>query len=144
MPFTRHAFIEEFTPNSQALAKGAPFNGTAVYIETDEAWHIGAWPLWTHIVRYVDGCLGVTGGKVVESVDGHHNCYIVYVGWESIEKHDAYHHTRHFANRYVILSLGHKGYKEYGHVKFHASREAKNRKVEQTAHTYTGDGKAKL
>lgn len=114
--FTRHAFIEEFTPNSQALGKGAPFNGTAVYLDTDEAWHVGAWPLWTHIVRHVDGCLGVTGGRVVESVEGHRNCYVAYVGWESIEKHDAYH---------IVLSLGNQGWKEYGHVKFQGAREAK-------------------
>lgn len=134
-PFTRHAYIEEFTPNSQALGKGAPFCGTAVYLDTDEAWHVGAWPLWTHIVRHVDGCLGVTGGKVVESVDGHHNCYVVYVGWESIEKHDAYHHAKHFANRRVVLALGNKGWQEYGHVKFDAAREAKVQEREQTAQT---------
>jgi hypothetical protein len=39
-------------------------------------------------VRYVDGCLGCAGGKVIEPVDGHENSYIVYVGWESIEKHE--------------------------------------------------------
>ncbi|CAH0025713.1 unnamed protein product [Clonostachys rhizophaga] len=132
VPFTRHAFIEEFTPNNQALGRGAPFSGTAIYIDTDESWHVGAWPLWTHIVRHVDGCLGVTGGRVVESVDGHHNCYVVYVGWESIEKHDAYHHTRHFANRRVVLALGNKGWKEYGHVKLQGAREAKEKFEEQT------------
>lgn len=133
--FTRHAYIEEFTPDNKTLGKGAPFSGTAVYLDTDEAWHAGAWPLWTHIVRHIDGCLGVTGGRVLESVDGHHSCYIVYVGWESIEKHDAYHHTKHFANRNVILALGHRGWKEYGHVQFQGTREAKGRKEKPTAHT---------
>lgn len=136
--FTRHAYIEEFTPNNKALGKGAPVSGTAVYLSTDEAWHSGAWPLWTHIVRHVDGCLGVTGGRLVESVDGKHNCYVVYVGWESIEKHDKYHHTKHFANRGIVLALGHEGWKEYGHVQFHGAREAKSRAERATAHTARG------
>lgn len=119
----RHAFLQEFTPNCQALGKGAPFTGSAIYVSTDAAWHEGAWPLWTHIVRYVDGCLGCAGGKVVESVDGHENSYIVYVGWESIEKHEAYHHTDHFAKRRVVLGLGNAGYREYGHIQFEGSRE---------------------
>jgi hypothetical protein len=80
--------MHEFTPDCQALGKGAPFTGSAIYVSTDAAWHEGAWPLWTHIVRYVDGCLGCAGGKVIESVDGHEDSYIVYVGWESIEKHE--------------------------------------------------------
>jgi hypothetical protein len=134
-PFTRHAYIEEFTPDNKALGKGAPFTGTAMYLSTDEAWHVGAWPLWTHIVRHVDGCLGVTGGRVVESVDGHHNCYIVYVGWESIEKHDAYHHTKHFWDRRVVLALGIHGWKEYGHVAFKGAREAKHIEKKETART---------
>jgi hypothetical protein len=82
--------MQEFTPDCQALGKGAPFTGSAIYVSTDAAWHEGAWPLWTHIVRYVDGCLGCAGGKVIESVDGHENSYIVYVGWESIEKHEVF------------------------------------------------------
>ncbi|KIX03344.1 uncharacterized protein Z518_06896 [Rhinocladiella mackenziei CBS 650.93] len=120
----RHAFLQDFTPKCHALGKGAPFTGTAIYVSTNAAWHEGAWPLWTHIVRCVDGCLGCAGGTVVEPVDGHANSYIVYVGWESIEKHEAYHHTSHFAKRRVILGLGNKGYREYGHIKFEGSREA--------------------
>ncbi|OCT44139.1 hypothetical protein CLCR_00698 [Cladophialophora carrionii] len=119
----RHAYIKEFTPDCQALGKGAPVTGSAIYVSTDAAWHEGAWPLWTHIVRYVDGCLGCAGGPVLEAVDGHENSYIVYVGWESIEKHEAYHHTKHFEHRRVILGLGNKGYREYGHIKFEGSRE---------------------
>src|SRR5690348_17672071 len=47
-PFVRHAYMKEWTPNCQALAKGAPFTGSAIYVSTDAAWHEGAWPLWTH------------------------------------------------------------------------------------------------
>ena len=115
--------MKEFTPNCQALGKGAPFTGSAIYVSTDDTWHEGAWPLWTHIVRHVDGCLGCAGGKVVEAVDGHENSYIVYVGWETIEKHEAYHHTEHFAKRRMVLGLGNKGYREYGHIIFQGGRE---------------------
>lgn len=73
-------------------------------------------------MRYVDGCLGCVGGKVVEKVDGFDNCYVVYVGWESIAKHEQYHHTKHFENRRVILGLGNEGYREYGHIKFEGQR----------------------
>ena len=116
--------MQEFTPNCQALAKGAPFTGSAIYVGTDAAWHEGAWPLWTHLVRYIDGCLGCAGGKLVEPVDGFENSYIVYVGWETIEKHEHVHTLKWFENRKVILALGNKGYREYGHVKFEGSREA--------------------
>lgn len=107
----RHAHIRDFTPSAQALARGAPVTGTAVYVSTTAAWHEGAWPLWTHVVRHVDGCLGCTGGVVEEDVDGRGACYIVYVGWESITKHDAYHHTEHFAKNRIIVSLEFPGHK---------------------------------
>ncbi|KAF7520291.1 hypothetical protein G7054_g12813 [Neopestalotiopsis clavispora] len=119
----RHAHIRDFTPNPQALARGAPVTGTAVYVSTTAAWHEGAWPLWTHVVRHVDGCLGCTGGVVEEAVDGRDGCYIVYVGWESIGHHDSYHHTEHFAKNRIILSKGNEGWREYGHVRFEGSRE---------------------
>jgi hypothetical protein len=92
--------------------------GTAIYLGTDDAWDEGSWPLWTHVVRYVDGCRGASGGKVVEQVAGHERNYFVYVGWKSVKKHDDYHHTKHFENRRVILALGNKGWREYGHVVF--------------------------
>ncbi|KAM0814666.1 putative ABM domain-containing protein [Seiridium cardinale] len=123
----RHAHLRDFTPEPQALAKGAPATGTAIYVSTSAAWHDGAWPLWTHIVRHIDGCLGCTGGVLEESVDGHENCYIVYVGWESVEKHDAYHHTEHFARNRIVLSKGNKGRREYGHIKFEGSKERRQR-----------------
>ena len=51
--------------------------------------------------------------------------YIVYVGWESVEKHEAYHHTKHFAKHRMILGLGNVGFAEYGHVVFEDSRESR-------------------
>lgn len=115
--------MTELTPNCKSLGRGAPFTGSAVYVSTDATWSEGAWPLWTHIVRHVDGCLGCAGGEVLEPVDGHSNCYLVYVGWETIEKHEAYHHTNHFAKRRFVLGLGNKGYREYGHIVFNGTRE---------------------
>lgn len=49
--------------------------------------------------------------------------YLVYVGWESVEKHEAYHHTKHFAEHRVILRCGNEGFAEYGHVVFEGGRE---------------------
>ncbi|KAH8681601.1 hypothetical protein BX600DRAFT_544134 [Xylariales sp. PMI_506] len=125
----RHAQLRDWTENPKALGRGAPFSGTAVYVDTDAAWHEGAWPLWTHVVRHVDGCLGVTGGPVEETVDGRAGCYVVYVGWESVEKHDGYHHTDHFRQHYIILQKGNKGYREYGHVTFEGGRETAKEKL---------------
>jgi hypothetical protein len=48
--------------------------------------------------------------------------YIVYVGWESVEKHEAYHHTKHFREHSVILRCGNAGFAEYGHVVFEGER----------------------
>jgi hypothetical protein len=97
--------------------------GTAIYQGADDAWYEGAWPLWTHVVRHIDGCKGIGGGKVVEPVGGLKNGYLVYVGWESVKKHDDYHHTQHFRKHFIILNIGHKGYTEYGHIVFQGLRE---------------------
>ena len=64
---------------------------------------------------------------MIEEVDGCKDCYLVYVGWESIEAHEAYHHTEHFAKRRVVLGLGNGGYREYGHVCFDGWRERKGK-----------------
>ena len=72
------------------------------------------------------GCMGIAGGEVLESVDGHEKSYLVYVGWETIEKHEEYHHTEHFAKRKVVLGLGNKGYREYAHMTFEGERLAKS------------------
>lgn len=51
------------------------------------------------------------------------NCYLVYVGWDSIKDHSNYHHTKHFRDHSVILQIGHSGWREYGHIKFEGWRE---------------------
>ena len=139
-PVVRHAQMKSWTSNDQSLARGAPFVGTAIYLNTTDGWDEGAWPLWTHIVRYVDGCLGCAGGPLLGSVETcpgplnrllegkkptktFNRAYIVYVGWETPEKHEAYHHTEHFAKHCVILSCVNDGYAEYGHIVFEGSRE---------------------
>lgn len=99
--------------------------GTAIYKGTDAAWHEGAWPLWTHVVRHVDGCRGIAGGSIEEAVEGEEKSYLVYVAWASVKHHEDYHHTEHFRKHFIILNIGHKGYTEYGHVIFKEIREAK-------------------
>jgi hypothetical protein len=100
----RYVALRDFTPSSKALGRGAPFTGTAIYLEPTAAWHEGAWPLWTHIVRHIDGCLGCSGGEISDSTellekpvimgdvkvddDGkgkeEWKGFLVYVGWESV------------------------------------------------------------
>jgi hypothetical protein len=122
-PFARHVRLTHFTPDRPSpVSPSSPVTGSAIYLSTDATWHEGAWPLWTHIVRHVSGCVGIAGGELLEEVDGHKRCYLVYVGWESIEKHEEYHHTEHFAKRRIVLGLGNKGYREYAHMKFEGER----------------------
>lgn len=59
---------------------------------------------------------------MVEPVNGNENCYVVWVGWENVELHDAYHHTKDFRRRGPILLEHNKGWTEYGHVAFAHSR----------------------
>lgn len=113
--------MSEFTPQPKALGNGAPVTGTAIYLTPDPAGWEATWALWTTIVPKVPGCLGVTGGWMVEPME-EQLCYVVYVGWESVEVHDAYHHTNHFRQRVVILREHNEGYREYGHVAFKHSR----------------------
>lgn len=118
----RHAHIENFTPNPAALGKGAPFTGTAIYLtSTPKDWE-KAWALWTTIVSRVEGCMGVTGGWMVEPVEGYETCYTVWVGWESLEVHDKYHHDKDFWKKRIVLQLHNDGWREYGHVAFKYSR----------------------
>ncbi|KAH8885576.1 hypothetical protein GQ53DRAFT_845557 [Thozetella sp. PMI_491] len=125
---TRHAYLKEFTDGCLALGRGPPTLpiGTAIYLGTDDAWNDGAWPLWTHVVRYVQGCRGVSGGTLVEEVEGYQNNYLVYVAWDTVKDHDDYHHTKHFAKHRVILNLGNQGWREYGHVLFLGGRDKHN------------------
>lgn len=137
----RHAQLKSWTPNDQSLAHGAPFTGTAIYYNTTEVWNDYAWPLWTHIVRHIDGCLGCSGGPLIEPVttvpgplreslsgkgqrQTFQSGYVVYVGWETTEKHHAYHHTEHFKQFGNVLRCGNEGFAEYGHVVFEGSRES--------------------
>ncbi|KAJ5947546.1 hypothetical protein N7466_000561 [Penicillium verhagenii] len=117
----RHAMISEFTPKPKSLGHGAPVSGTAIYLTPDPTGWEKTWALWTSIVSTVPGCLGVTGGWMVEPVEGN-LAYIVYVGWESIQVHDSYHHTKHFRQRAIVLREHNAGYREYGHVAFTHSR----------------------
>lgn len=116
-PVIRHAFLVEYTPGCEALGRGAPFTGTAIYVGTDRAWDY-AWQLWTTIVPKVKGCMGVAGGYIVEPIEGHERCFIAWVGWNTVEEHAEYHHTQHWQDRKAILQQGHKGYREYNHVVF--------------------------
>lgn len=120
--------IRHTTLHHQAL--GDPFGppllgypiGTAIYTGTDVAWRY-SWPLWTHIVRHVDGCRGIAGGKVLEPVDGLEDGYVVYVAWQTVKHHDDYHHAEHFRRHRVVLELGTRGWVEYGHVVFVEARD---------------------
>lgn len=125
-PSIRHTTLQHqvlANPFGPALL-GSPV-GTAIYKGTDAAWHEGAWPLWTHVVRHVDGCKGIAGGRVDEPVEGLGDGYLVYVAWASVRHHDDYHHTEHFRRHFVILNIGHQGYAEYGHVVFKEIREGR-------------------
>lgn len=74
--------------------------------------------------------MGIAGGEIVEEIEGEgKGGYLVYVGWESVEKHEAYHHTEHFAKRRVVLGLGNSGFREYAHMKFEGERTAKGAKL---------------
>jgi hypothetical protein len=114
--------ISEFSPNPRALGNGAPVSGTAIYLTPDPGAWEKMWSLWTSIVVSIPGCIGVTGGWMVEPVEGTSPCYVVYVGWESIAIHDAYHETKDFRRRVNILREHNKGFREYGHVAFAHSR----------------------
>ncbi|KXJ89046.1 hypothetical protein Micbo1qcDRAFT_206629 [Microdochium bolleyi] len=121
----RHAYLAPLalsSPFGTAPTLGLPV-GTAIYTGATDAWYEGAWPLWTHVVRHVDGCVGIGGGRVIEPVGGMEGGYMVYVAWRSVAHHDDYHHTKHFAKHRVILQIGHRGYAEYGHVVFRGVRE---------------------
>lgn len=142
----RHAQMSSWTPQNQSLGRGAAFDGTAIYLKTNDAWIEGSWPLWTHIVRHIDGCLGCSGGPLLETVEtvyggirhlmeepenrqSYENCFLVYVGWETTKKHHDYHHTKHFAEHSIILRCGNEGYAEYGHIVFEGARDKTETKL---------------
>ncbi|KAL3496680.1 hypothetical protein BJX62DRAFT_232348 [Aspergillus germanicus] len=121
-PTIIHALLSNFTHNPRTTSPDTPVTGTAIYLTTSRSGWERVWALWTTIVPNVKGCLGCTGGWVVEPVDGHDGCYVVYVGWASIEDHDAYHHTKDFGKKRVVLALHNVGWRGYGHVKFLGER----------------------
>ncbi|KAL4918301.1 hypothetical protein BDW62DRAFT_200929 [Aspergillus aurantiobrunneus] len=124
-PEVHHAALQNFTTNPRTLCN-APVTGTAIYLTTSNPGWEKAWSLWTTLVPSVKGCLGCTGGWIAEAIDGHEGAYVVYVGWESIEDHDVYHHTRDFARKRVILEQHNAGWRGYGHVRFLGGRGGDN------------------
>ena len=105
-------------------------------------------------MRHIDGCMGCAGGPLLESVEllgepvlvgegatdemraevkkgkgRKWEGYIVYVGWETVEKHEAYHHTKHFKEHAVVLRCGNAGFAEYGHVVFEGERVASSSRL---------------
>ncbi|KIW03628.1 uncharacterized protein PV09_05380 [Verruconis gallopava] len=131
----RHAQLNHFSSGSRALGGGAPYTGTAIYFATGRRNWNAVWDLWTTIVPTVPGCMGASGGWITDDVaipgaptnmkggGKWKNCFIAWVGWESIEAHDAFHHTPEFRKRGVILQEANFGYTEYGHVSFTHARE---------------------
>lgn len=114
----RHAYLAEYNTGCQALSRGSPFTGTAYYLAPNrEAWD-AAWARWATIVSKVPGFMGISGGPVVEDVDGCATSFLVFVGWETVELHDAYHHTEEFARLKYVLEEPVRGYAYYGHVCF--------------------------
>ena len=118
----RHAYLHDMTPNSRALTD-APFTGTAIYIGIDSHCWDPAWALWSTIVPNWKGCEGVSGGYIIDDLEGHgeERAYIAWVGWETTEAHDELHHAQFFRDRRIILQQGNKGYREYGHVIWHTA-----------------------
>jgi hypothetical protein len=76
-------------------------------------------------VQTVPGFLGIAGGPVLESVNGHERAFIALVGWESVAVHEAYHRTAHFREegRRVLLEPAEGGYAYYGHIAFSHAEE---------------------
>ena len=117
-PTIRHALISEFSTSCKSLGKGAPVTGTAIYLSTTTAWDM-AWANWVSIVQHVPGFMGIAGGPVIEAVNGCERGFIALVGWENVEFHDAYHHTKHFRDRRrILLDPAKDGYAYYGHIAF--------------------------
>ena len=116
----RHAYLHDMTPNSRALTD-APFTGTAIYIGIDSHCWDPAWALWSTIVPNWKGCEGVSGGYIIDDIEGHGECkaYIAWVGWKTTEAHDELHHAQFFKDRRIVLQQGNQGYREYGHVVWH-------------------------
>lgn len=66
----RYTYLHDMTPNSRAL-RDAPFTGTALYIGIDSHCWDPAWALWSTIVPNWKGCVGVSGGYIIDDLEGH-------------------------------------------------------------------------
>lgn len=131
----RNAQLNNYSSGSRALGAGAPYTGTAIYFATGRRNWNAAYELWSTIVPTIPGCLGVSGGWISDEVQipgaptnikgggKWKNCFVAWVGWESVEAHDAFHGTEDFKKRGVILQQANFGYTEYGHVSFTNTRE---------------------
>lgn len=131
----RNAMLNNHSSGSRALGGGAPYTGTAVYFATGRRNWDAVWQLWSTIVPTVPGCMGASGGWITDEVDipgapknmkgggKWKNCFIAWVGWESVEAHDDFHKAEDFKKRGRLLSEANFGYTEYGHVCFDHSRE---------------------
>lgn len=115
-PVIRHVLLQDTVPQN-GIAHEAPLTGSAIYVNSNEVYSDYAWPLWTHIVRHAQGNRGVAGGRVIGSEDGK-EAYLVYVGWETNDHHQAFRKSPACADRRVILTLGNDGQHEYYHIVF--------------------------
>ena len=118
MPIVRHALMQDFSASEDGcLARRAPVTGSALYLNSTEVFHSYSWPLWTHIVRHAPGNKGVAGGRVIDHENGH-DAYLVYVGWDTNDSHQAFRKSSACADRRVILTLGTDQQTEYYHTVF--------------------------
>jgi len=116
----RHACLHEYSAGCRALGRGAPFTGTAYYLAPGRAGWDAAWARWQTIIAKVLGFMGSSGGPMVEEVDGYVTRFLVLMGWETVELHDAYHRTEEFARLRDVLTEPTKGYAYYEHVRFYS------------------------
>jgi len=131
-PTIRHGYITEYLPGVKSLGKGAPFTGTAIYLDVDGPKWDEAWKKWTTIIPHVKGYMGIAGGPIVEDVDGYPNNFIALVGWSTIEEHDAYHHTKDFfEKRNILMDPGRsrKKFTRYGHIAFENDESVEGKQV---------------
>ncbi len=70
-------------------------------------------------MQHVPGFMGIAGGPVIEAVDGCERAFVALLGWESVDVHEAYHHTEHFRERRgILLDPAGAGISHYGHIAF--------------------------
>lgn len=117
-PTIRHALMQDFSASEDGcLARHAPATGSAIYLNSTDVFHSYSWPLWTHIVRHAPGNKGVAGGRIIDHENGQ-DAYLVYVGWDTNDSHQAFRKSPACADRRVILTLGTDEQTEYYHTIF--------------------------